>query len=332
MPVNKTSRIVLALFALTLVPVMASETMADESATDWLMKMSRAAQTLNYRGHFVYQHDGQMEAMEIVHQVSAGQVRERLLSLNGAKREIIRNNDEIRCYLPDENAITVSRASMTTKNFPALVPAMLETLKPFYRFALGQTRRIGGRPAREVQIMPADEYRYGHRFWADQATGLLVQAELLANGGEVLEQFMFTHVDIGANIARSELEPTTGHKQMVTHDSDGDGELTDNTGDTRVWQAQWMPRGFVVKSYRRAMKPMSNQQMTHIVLSDGLAAVSVFIEPARSAQNDGGNRMGAVNAWRRHLAQFQITVVGEVPEKTVRKIAEQMRWQAGKER
>lgn len=332
MPVNKTSRIAFALFALAAVSTMANQALAVESATDWLMKMSRAAQTLNYRGHFVYHHDGQMEAMEIVHQVSEGKVRERLLSLNGAEREIIRNNEEIRCYLPDENAIMVSRVSMTTKNFPALVPAMLETLKPYYRFSLGQTRRIAGRLTREVLIMPTDAYRYGHRFWADQSSGLLVQAELLANGGKVLERFMFTHVDIDTNIAGSELEPTTGQQNMVTHDAEVGAGTANTVADRQAWQARWMPDGFAVKSYRQTMKPMSDRQMIHMVLSDGLAAVSVFIEPGQSARNNGGNHMGAVTAWRQQQGQFQITVVGEVPQKTARKIAEQMHRQAGKER
>lgn len=313
---RKTSKTPLFLFVL-LTLGMASAVFASDAAHQWLMKMSDAAQDLNYRGHFVYQHDGQMEAMEIVHRASQSGTQERLLSLNGSPREIIRNKEGVWCYLPDEKSIVISHRKQTEKNFPALIPMSLKQLDPYYRFKLGREERMSGRMAQKVMIEPKDKYRYGYRLWADKSSGLLLKADLVDGKGKVLEQFMFTDVDIGRKINLSELQVTVDQSGLVLHKQD---KQNGSQADKSKWMFKGLPSGFAVVRYQTRMNPMKHHSMTHIVLSDGLAAVSVFIESAGKDAAEGRNSMGAVNAWRGKRHGYRVTVVGEVPAATVKKI------------
>ncbi|MBE9516612.1 MAG: MucB/RseB C-terminal domain-containing protein [Proteobacteria bacterium] len=298
--------------------IYAGTVSATDAAHDWLMKMSQAAQDLNYRGHFVYQHNGQMEAMQIIHRSSNGAVQERLLSLNGSPREIIRNQQGVWCYLPDEKSIVVSHRNKAEKNFPALIPMRLDQLDPYYRFKMGRKERVSGRLTQKVLIAPRDKYRYGYRLWADTATGLLLKADLVDARGAVLEQFMFTDISIGGDIPKSELRATVDTTGLVMHKPKSDPSPISGS---RKWQFRGLPKGFKQVSYQQRMKPMSDHSMTHIVLSDGLAAISVFIEPFDAKIAASHNSMGAVNVWRAQLYGNQITAVGEVPAITVKKIA-----------
>lgn len=291
---------------------------ASDAAHKWLMKMSQAAQDLNYRGHFVYQHNGQMEAMEIVHRSSKGVVQERLLSLNGSPREIIRNQQGVWCYLPDEKSIVVSHRKQAEKNFPALVPMALDQLDPYYRFKMGRTERVSGRPAQKVLITARDKYRYGYHLWADTVSGLLLKADLVNGKGKVLEQFMFTNVTIGGDIPQAHLQTTVDKTDLLMHKPSPQQSTAQSNNK---WRFRDLPKGFRQVSYQQRMNPMSDHSMTHIVLTDGLAAVSVFIEPVGGKSSEGQNSMGAVNAWRTRMHDSQITAVGEVPANTVKKIA-----------
>ncbi len=290
---------------------------ADDAAHDWLMKMSHAARKLNYQGTFVYQHGNQIEVMRILHSVSDKGVRERLLSLNGARREIIRDNDLVRCYLPDENAVMVGHRKANQKSFPSILPSQLKALDDNYTMILGGVDRISDRQAQLIAIKPKDDYRYGYRLWADRKTGLLVKTDLVAPDGRLIEQFMFTDVLIGQKIDPQDLEPSNAGKDMVWHRNSTSGNI--DMHQSR-WKLQGVPKGFRQTVYMRRRMSMQQQPVEHLVLSDGLAAVSIFIEERdkkRDSSMSGLNSMGAVHVYTSVLDNYQIIVVGEVPAKTV---------------
>ena len=164
-----------------------SSAYADDAAHTWLMKINQAARNLEYEGVFVYQHDTQLEAMRIFHKVEKNISKERLVSLNGAPREIIRDEHEVRCYWPDKNSVMVEYRQSDNKGFPAILPERLQDLDEYYVLKLGNTERITGRAAQLVVIKPADQYRYGYHLWADKETGLLLKADLLDTQGNILE-------------------------------------------------------------------------------------------------------------------------------------------------
>src|SRR5258706_11389331 len=109
---------------------------AATEAQDWLMRIHQAAERLNYEGTFVYQHGAQLETMRIFHRVDKGVVKERLVSLTGPAREVIRTDEEVRCYLPDQKAVVIEHRRLGQAGFVAIVPERLIELVQYTQFRL----------------------------------------------------------------------------------------------------------------------------------------------------------------------------------------------------
>ena len=290
---------------------------ADDTARDWLTRINHAARMLDYEGVFVYQHEARLEAMRIIHKVENGAARERLVSLNGAAREIIRDQREVTCYWPDKNAVMVEYRRAHNQTFPAILPEHPQELGDYYAFDLGGVERIAGRPARLVIVKPVDQLRYGYHLWADQETGLLLKADLLDTRGKVLEQFMFTQISIGAKIPAAALEPGVSGQGMIWHREKDDRPAAPTA---QAWSAAKLPRGFRLSAHVARQTPMRKRPVEHLVYTDGLATVSVFVEKrAKDGKpaTPGPARMGAVNVLTSHVNGHQVTTVGEVPEETI---------------
>jgi len=294
-----------------------STAFAADAAHEWLMKINHAARNLEYEGIFVYQHDDQLEAMHIFHKMEHNSVKERLVSLNGAPREIIRDANEVRCYWPDKNSIVVEYRKADSKGFPAILPDHVQNLDEYYSMELGNVERITGRPAQLVIITPVDQYRYGYHLWADKDTGLLLKADLVDSAGGVLEQFMFTQISIGKKIPASALDPGMSDKDMVWY---RENDTSHEASEKPDWEATSLPKGFRLSMHVKRHMPMRKQPVEHLVYTDGLAAVSVFIEKQDKGAKPfmlGPSRMGALHAMGVRVDDYQITAVGEVPAQTV---------------
>ncbi|MHB8534659.1 MAG: MucB/RseB C-terminal domain-containing protein [Sulfuricaulis sp.] len=297
--------------------LICSTALAADTPHEWLKKINHATRHLEYQGTFVYQHDDQLEAMHIYHRVEHNSVQERLVSLNGAPREIIRDASEVRCYWPDKKSIVVEYHKADAKGFPAILPARLQDIDKYYSMRMGHVERITGRPAQLIVIAPVDQYRYGYHLWADKDTGLLLKADLVDSGGNVLEQFMFTDITIGKKIPASALAPGMSDKDMVWYrENDATPEVDMKPG----WEAASLPQGFHLSMHVTRHMPMRKQPVEHLVYTDGLAAVSVFIEKQDKGAKPfmlGPSRMGALHAMGTRVDDYQITAVGEVPAQTV---------------
>jgi sigma-E factor negative regulatory protein RseB len=299
-----------------LLAVSASAYAADE-AQNWLLRIHQAPRSLNYEGTFVYQHGGKIDTMRIFHRATNGVVSERLISLTGPAREVVRNDQEVRCYLPDQKSIFIEQRRLSRKSFINIVPDRLPDLAENYTMTLGHKGRIAGRMAQQLVIRPRDDYRYGFRLWADKDTGLLLRADLTDEKGKLLEQFMFTQLDIGDEIDDSMLQAHTSAEGMVWYRDD---EVADG-GPTRSWQAAHLPKGFKLSTNVLRRLAKDDRVVRQLVYSDSLAAVSVFIEKLDRSDAadmvDGPTHMGAVNALGKVIDEHHVTVVGEVPAKTI---------------
>jgi sigma-E factor negative regulatory protein RseB len=296
---------------------------ADDGAHEWLMKMDRAARTLNYEGTFVYQHGDLLETMRIIHGVSDGTVRERLVSLNGGAREIIRNEHGVRCYFSDKNSLVVEYRQAEGKNFPTIFPQQLSDLNQNYAIQLGGTGRVANRPTQLVVIKPKDTYRYGYQLWADKATGLLLKGELVNSSGKIIEQFMFTQLNSGISITADDLKPKSADKNSAWRREEGETFATTSPS----WTVAQLPPGFKLSAHLTRNVSTGKKPMEHLVFSDGLAAVSVFVEKVENARSsmNSSNRIGAVHAYGKIVNQHQITVVGEVPATTIDMIGQSIK-------
>lgn len=297
-----------------------SSVYAGDDASSWLMKMRDASQSLNYDGVFVYVYSGKLEAMRVVHQVKDGILRERIYSMNGAPREVIRDDKRVWCYVPDKK---IGVRESRHVSFPSILPTHIENLKSNYKFLFERHERISDRMTRVIAVKPVDDFRYGYNLWVDEQSGLILKASLLDTDDKPIEQYMFTQVSIGAEIPDEALQPMTPKKELSWFRGDEADEKNSgikNEGSEHLsnWQTQ-IPKGYMLSYSVLRKSPMSKRMMEHFVYSDGLAAVSLFIEKSSKGAKpfSGANRMGAVHAFGKIVDGYQITVVGEVPAKTV---------------
>jgi sigma-E factor negative regulatory protein RseB len=294
---------------------------ADDDARVWLGKMTQAVHSLNYEGVFVYQHESRIDTSRIVHKIVDGVPHERLTSLSGAPHEIVRDAREVRRYYPDESTVVIEQRRGDNQNFPSILPERLQDLEENYQIALGKIGRIAGRAAQQVLIRPRDGYRYGYYLWSDQESGLLLKADLVDEKDQVLEQFVFTQVNIGGNIPMSALVPQATKPDVVMHRDNR--EISDSEPH---WTVTKLPKGFRLLMQLHREVSFNKRAVDHLVYSDGLAAVSVFVERLDATDEksrlQGASRMGAVNAYGAQIDQHYVTIMGEVPSATVSLIGE----------
>lgn len=292
----------------------------------WLEKTFRAAHTLSYDGTFVYGHNGKLDAMRIVHSASQNGDRERLVALSGPMREVLRDDSVVTCILPDNKSVVVGKAR-PTKQLPPTFAIHVRKLSEHYRFALGGVERVAGRDARRLNIEPRDDYRYGYHLWIDTDTGLLLRSELLDENGEAVEQFMFTELRFLDEVPPALLEASIAGQEYTWY------EPQEQSSDTQQASSDWvvskLPGGFELDMHRKGLLSTSSKPVEHMIYSDGLSSVSVFIEDKSDAVHNlqGSSRMGAVNAYGRVLNGRHITIMGEVPPGTIQLIGESLRFQ-----
>ena len=182
------------------------QAVAEDDARQWLEKMSGALQTLDYDGIFVYLHDDKLEAMRIIHRMDQGGERERLVSLTGSAREVLRDDKAVTCIMPDNKSVMVGQ-SRPPQPFP-VVPRDLDSVSPYYLLEDVGDDRMAGYAARVIAITPRDGFRYGYRFWIARDTHMLLKSDLTDVDGKPIEQMMFTRLSIGNDIPVDDLQPS----------------------------------------------------------------------------------------------------------------------------
>ncbi len=302
---------------------------AGNEALQKLERMSQAAHTLNYEGTFVYLHNGHVQSVRVVHGVDAKGEHERLITLSGSPREVIRDNDQVKCFLPDDRSVLVGRGEHNPQ-LPMVKPPQVEEIGNNYQLVLKGLERVAGREAAHVALMPRDHYRYGRGYWIDEADGLLLRADLIDERGQIVEQMLFTTLDILDAIPRQSLVPENSPKDFVAL-KPAAGEPQPPNPETAQWEAEALPPGFSLEVLRHLTMQGKSGLVEHHVYTDGLASVSVFIEPPGGGEREflGHSRMGAVNAYARRAGESRVVVVGEVPAITAERIADTMRPRAG---
>jgi sigma-E factor negative regulatory protein RseB len=243
-----------------------------------LERMELAIETLNYEGTFVHIMEEHVETMHVVHRVADGKITERLVSLDGPGREIIRDADEVKCIFAAEKSVVVERRQGDSP-LRAAVPRYTETLDEFYSFAMLRPVTRLGRRVEAFTIRPRDSFRYGYRLWMDQATGMPLKAQLLDEYGKVVEQLMFVSIDLPDAIPAERLEPTIPADGFTWYVRDERKRADERRGKSR-WVADRVPPGFELRASNLQLMAGAEWPTDHLVYSDGIASVSVFIEPA----------------------------------------------------
>ncbi len=305
----------------------AADPLQPKEALALLERVADAARTLNYAGIFVYQYGDQVETSRIVHYTDASGEFEKLETLDGPRREIIRNNDEVLCYYPDAKILR-SEKRLTRRSFPALLPEELHSLTEVYEIRKGDPERIAGFNSQALILEPKDGMRYGHKLWADSGSGLLLKARMVNERNHVVEQFMFTQLTIGTGVTRDMVNPSFNAQAPAWRFDRFTNNNMAGSFDSG-WVVTQYPPGFHKIMEMRRSRQGSSVPITHLVYSDGLAAISIFIEPAggRTDVREGLSHQGAINIYTRTVNDQIVTVLGEAPAVTVIQIANAVAYQ-----
>ena len=311
--------------AVLLLALVAHVARADGDALSWLQRIHTATEKLSYTGTFVYRSGDQSETSRIIRVVGRNGARERLETLDGPRREIVRSGDEVKCYLPDSMTVKVDKQTDHVV-FPKLLPENLQDIGEHYEVSKGGIERIAGYDCQAIVLEPKDRLRYGHRLWADTSTGMLLKSQTVDEKNEIVEQFAFTQISIGGKIDHNQLKSKFLSKSRDWH--------IENSGAVATSLAA---SGWTIKpelpGFRKVTEMKRShggaREVGHAVYSDGLAAVSVFIEPIAkktSLPQPGLSRQGSINIYSRQLENHLVTVVGEAPAESVRKLAESVEY------
>lgn len=287
-----------------------------------LQRMSQASRQLTYSGTFVYHGSNHMETSRIAHALLDGREQERIEVLDGSPREVIRDGNEIKCFFPEDNRVIVENR-IAQRRFPALLPAGLGNLQDHYLIQTSGNGRIAGMTSRIVRLEPRDNFRYGHEFWMDAESGLLLKASIVGEQGEALESFAFTQVQVGGTLGRDAFRPRFAETAKMSMQQVRTVEMN---GNELGWNFRAGVPGFRQVSAMKRQWATDQAESLHILFSDGLASISIFIEPAAAkddgVKSEGIAHLGALSVYRRTIKGYQVIVMGEVPAITVKRLGD----------
>jgi sigma-E factor negative regulatory protein RseB len=315
---------------------MAGGSVLAEEPGKWLERMNQALTTRNYDGTFSHWQGGRVEMLRIIHRVHNGAVSERLVSLDGSGREFIRTGSNLACYLPDKHTVLVETRP-AEESLLSGFPTINDQTASFYAIKEVAQTRLLGRDTHYITVSPKDEFRYGYRLWIDEKTAMPLKTQLCDTHGRVIEQVVFASLTLASHISDTAFKPevsTEGFQWLRSETTPPRDPSKEAQPDPVVWDALKLPPGFKMTVRKAQTMPGSTSPVDHLVFTDGLASVSVFVEttaqPTQAAGEehvDESARVGSSSAFSTVIDGHKITAVGEVPPATVRFIANSL--QAG---
>jgi sigma-E factor negative regulatory protein RseB len=254
-----------------------------------------------------------MNSMRVRHDLMGGVEYESLVDLDGDKIEVLRIDDKIISVYP--NALVANTRAPLVPPFKRFKDVESERLIKGYDMIVGEhTSRIAGRNVVAVKLVPKDQYRYGHEFWLDKENHFLLKHDMMKTDGELLERIQFTSVNFAPDLKDKDFVPKEGSYAEPVVESQP-------RRVKNLWQFDWLPDGFsLVWPEARSL----NHGTSMLLLSDGMATVSIFVEPTMKAKSMSIISMGATIAGERSIKVkdqlYLLTMVGEVPEPTIEKL------------
>ena len=290
-------------------------------------RAAASARRTTYAGTVIHMQGERTATSRITHVFVSGSEQERIESLDGPRREIMRRDDQLQCYFPDAKTIRIDRR-VSAKFFPSLVSGPMEAIADNYKLALGNVERVLGHDCQWIHLDPKDALRYAQRLCAELGSGLLLRARTLGAKQQVLEQYAFTDLRVGRDVSRGEVKSTflAQSKDWRRDVQPPDEPRPGSTG----WAIASPPPGFRLVGEMQRNLPNRTQPVTQLVLSDGIATMSVFVEPMSNPPRtvEATNEDGALSVFVRPMGEHLVTVLGEVPPAAAQQVGRSVGRQA----
>lgn len=290
-----------------------------------LLRMHQAASQRSYQGTLVVSGAGLFSSSRVVHFGDRNHSFERVELLDGQKRQVLRHNDEVVTLWPQARRARIEQRDVVAL-FPAVLTGTEDRLLERYEMVAEGPSRVAGYDATVFLLRPRDAWRFAQRLWAEQASALLLRADVLAPDGRALETAAFTDLSIGINGQPDSvllpMKKLDGYKVSRA-------ALLRTTLEAEGWRLIVPVAGFrQVSCVRRSFEPSQDErdgsavEVLQAIYSDGLTHVSVFIEPLRGERQRAGHAAhGATHTMMMPLPSAWLTVMGDVPLATLKAFA-----------
>lgn len=295
-----------------------------KGVNDWLMRMHEASKNRSYIGTYVVSAGGSMSSAKIWHVCEGNQQIERVEALTGAPRSTFRHNDRVVTFMPEHKLVrTEKRESLGL--FPELLQSTDNRIPDFYKVQREGVDRVAGVEADVVSLSPKDSLRFGYRVWTEQKKGLVVKLQTLDTDGKVLEQAAFSELQLDAPVKMDKLLQMMGKVDGYRVEQP---VLVKTTAVAEGWILKAPVAGFKAMSCYKRPASASGSAITdeplQWIFSDGLASVSLFLEPLdrQRHERESTMSMGATQTMTRQLGTYWLTVMGEVPLPTLKLFAD----------
>ena len=304
-------------------PATATAAAESRSINDWLMRMHESSRNRTYIGTYVVSSGGVISSAKIWHVCEGNQQIERVETLTGAPRSIFRHNDRVVTFMPDHKLVRYEKRE-SLGMFPELLQSTDSRIADFYKLRTEGVERVGGVEADVVTLVPKDTMRFGYRVWTEQKKGLVVKLQTLDIDSKVLEQAAFSELQLDAPVKLDKLLQMMGRVEGYRIEQP---VLIKTTAGAEGWLLKAPVAGFKPMScYKRPATqttPVSSQDSLQWIFSDGLASVSLFVEPFDRQRHDkeSSMSMGATQTMTRQIGSYWVTAMGEVPMSTLRLFA-----------
>ena len=296
---------------------------------DWIKRMHGAARKHSYVGTFVVSvAAGNLSSARIWHACEGDLQIERVDLLSGPPRTTFRRNEQVLTFLPEQRVIKVEKRE-NSELFPNLIGMPDSAIADFYTVKVVGKGRVAGFDTDVIQLMPRDALRFGYRVWTEKRSGLLTKLQTVDSDGKVVEQSAFSELQLDAPIkvqALSQMMGATAGYRMEK------SQVERTTPQAEGWALKNPVPGFKpISCHRRTLGGAAGAERTlQWTFSDGLATVSLFLEPFDSKRDaqEGLMSLGATNTLTRRLADpagdWWLTAVGEVPMRTLEAFAQNL--------
>lgn len=291
------------------------------SINEWLARTHEASRRRAYMGTFVVSSAGSMSSARIWHVCDGEQQIERVEALTGPPRFTFRHNDQVTTFLPESRVVVTDRRE-SLGTFPSLLASKESTIPDFYAVRAdrnARNERVAGYDTDVALILPRDKLRFGYRVWSEKKSGLVVKMQTLDVSGAVLEQAAFSELQLDAPVRMNQLAQQMSRTEGYRVEKP---TLVKTTPAAEGWSLKSSVDGFrSISCYRRPIAAAGQPMMNTLqwVFSDGLASVSLFMEPfdAQRHQQETTMTLGATQTLTRRVNDWWLTAVGEVPAQTL---------------
>ena len=284
----------------------------------WLQRAAEAAKSASYAGTFAHSNGDRTSTVRITHVNVGGEEHERIEPLDGPPLEIVRKNDEMFCYFPDAKTVRLDRR-VTPRFFPAILSPAPAAVAASYEVKLGKTERVLGFDCQWIRLDPRDNLRYAQRLCSELNTGLVIRAKTFNEQNQMIELYTFTDLKVGREVARSDVRSIfeARVKRWITDAQPREEARSVDTG----WSVTNAPAGFNKITELRRTLPGRPQPVSQLIFSDGIASLSVFVEPNVPPRvADASSEDGTTTFFVHPLGEILVSVLGEVPLATAQQV------------